>query len=196
MPTAIPVAPLTSRLGSAEGRTLGSVERVVEVGAEVDRVLVEVGQDIEGRQRQAGLGVAHGGRRIAVHGAEVALPVDQHGAHGEVLRHAGHGFVDRGIAMRVILTQHLADDTRGFLVGRVGADAHVVHGIQDAALHGLQAVACIRQGARDDDGHGVVEIRLLHLVIDIDLAYLSSVHEGPIYSAQIADLESAHVRVA
>jgi hypothetical protein len=62
--------------------------------------------------RHAHLGVAHRRRRVAVHRAEVALPVDQHVAHRERLRHAHDGVVDRRVAVRVVLTDDVADDTR------------------------------------------------------------------------------------
>ena len=84
--------------------------------------------------------------------------------------------------MRMILAEHLTDDTGGFPVGAVGADAHVVHRIQDAALDRLQTVTCIRQGARDDDGHGVIEIRLLHLAVDIYFADETEFHKDSLGS--------------
>ena len=60
--------------------------------------------------REARLGVAHGGRRVAVDGAEVALAVDERVAHGEGLREAHHRLVDGGVAVRVVLTEDLTDD--------------------------------------------------------------------------------------
>src|SRR2546428_80042 len=48
-------------------------QRAVEVGREVDRVLVDVGQQLLSDRGEARLGVAHGRRRIAVDRAEVAL---------------------------------------------------------------------------------------------------------------------------
>ena len=36
-------------------------------------------------------------------------------------------------------------------------------------MNGLQAVAHVGQGAPDDDAHRVVEIRLPHLVFEIDV---------------------------
>jgi multiple antibiotic resistance protein len=43
-----------------------------------------------------------------------------------------------------------------------------VHREQNAPMHGLQAVADIRQRAAHDHAHGVIEIALLHLVGDRD----------------------------
>ena len=68
----------------------GLLAALVVVGPEVDRVLVDVGEQGVGDLGEPGLGVAHGRRRIAVHRAEIALPVDQRQAHAEVLRHADH----------------------------------------------------------------------------------------------------------
>ena len=90
MPTAMPPAPLTSRFGKRAGRTVGSCSALVVVRLEVDGVLVDVGEQRLGRLGEPRLGVAHGRRRIAVHRAEIALPVDQRQAHREVLRHAHH----------------------------------------------------------------------------------------------------------
>ena len=73
---------------------------LVVVGYEVDRFLVDVGQQLVREPRHAHFGVAHGRRRIAVHRAEVALAVDQQVAHRERLRHAHDGVVDRHIAVR------------------------------------------------------------------------------------------------
>ena len=35
-------------------------------------------------------------------------------------------------------------------------------------MHGLEAVAGVRQRAPDDDGHGVVEVGAAHLLLDVD----------------------------
>ena len=106
--------------------------------------------------------------RVAVDRAEVALAVDQRVAQGEILRHARHRVVDGAIAVRVILAEHLADDTGGLLVRRAGPEAHVVHGVQDAPLHRLQAIARIGQRARHDHAHGVIEVGPAHLLVNAD----------------------------
>ena len=70
--------------------------------------------------------------------------------------------------MRVVLTDDVADDARGLLVGAVPVVAELAHRMQHAAVHGLQPVAHVGQRAADDDAHRVVEIRLPHLVFEID----------------------------
>ena len=70
--------------------------------------------------------------------------------------------------MGMVLAEHLAHHARRFLVGAVEAESQLGHGEQHAPVDGLQAVADVRQRPPDDDGHGVVEIRLPHLLFDRD----------------------------
>src|SRR5581483_1266798 len=81
-----------------------------------------------------------------------------------------HRLIDRCVAMWMVLRHHVADGGGALLVARVRAQADLAHGVEDAALHGLEAVAHVRQGARDDHAHRVVEVRLPHLVFDLDRA--------------------------
>ena len=144
----------------------------VVVFLEVDGVLVDVVEQRHRRPAEAAFGVAHGRRRIAVDRTEIALPVDQHQAHGEILRHAHQRVVDRLIAVRVIFAHHVADDARRFDVFLVGRVALLVHRMENAAVHGLQAVAHVGQRARHDHAHGVIEIAALHLLGDGDRAHI------------------------
>ena len=116
--------------------------------------------------RQPAFGVAHRRRRIAVDRAEIALPVDQRQAHGEVLRHAHQRVVDRLVAVRVVFAHHVADDARRLHVLLVGRVPLLVHRVEDAPVHRLEAVARVGQRARHDHAHGVIEIGALHLVRD------------------------------
>src|SRR5690606_17078057 len=65
------------------------------------------------------------------------------------------------------LAEHLADDTRALAVWGIGADAHVVHGEEDAPVNRLKAIARVGQGAGHDHAHSVVEIRFSHLFVDV-----------------------------
>ena len=57
---------------------------------------------------------------IAIDGPKVALTIHQRITHGEVLGHASHGIVHGCIAVGMVFTQHLTDDTGAFAVGGVG----------------------------------------------------------------------------
>ena len=106
---------------------------------------------------------------VAVNIAEVTLPFDQRITDGKVLSQTHHGVVDRRIAVGVELTEHVADDTGGLTCGFVGVEVKLrAHIVEDAAVHGLHAVAHVRQRTRHDDRHRIVDVRRLHLLFDID----------------------------
>ena len=154
-------------------RELGRQDRRLLLGAvvvvdEVDRLLVDVGEHLGRDRGQARLGVAHRRRVVAVDRAEVALPVDQRVAHREVLGEADEGVVEGDVAVRVVLAHHLADDRGALAEGAGRRQAHLAHRVQDPAVDRLEAVADVRQRARDDDAHRVVEVRDAHLVLDAD----------------------------
>ncbi len=142
------------------------LQAVVVVGLEVDGVLVEVVEQELSDLGKARLGIALGRGRIAVNGAEVALPIDERHAHREVLRKAHERVVDGEVAVRVEVAHRVADDLRRLHVLLVPVEAQPLHRVEDAPVHGLQAVAYVGQRARDDHAHRVLEVGALHLVGD------------------------------
>ena len=140
----------------------------VIIGLEVDRVLVDVAEQEVGDLGEPRFGVAHRGRRIGIHRAEIALAVDQRHAHRPVLRHAGQRVVNRAVAMRVIFTHDVTDDAARLAIGPPGDIARFLAGMEDAAMDRLQPVADVGQRAADDHRHGVIEVAGLHLLDDGD----------------------------
>ena len=138
----------------------------VVVGLEVDGVGVEVAQHLARERREPRLRVPHRRGGVVVDGAEVALAVDERVAHREVLRQPHERVVDRRVAVRVEVAHHVADDAGALGVRPVGLQAGLVHGEQDAAVDGLQAVADVGQRAPDDDGHRVVQVGGAHLLLE------------------------------
>jgi len=165
MPTAMPP---DQQVGQTRGQHQGFLLAAVVVGAEVDGFLVDVGQHLVGDLRQANFGVTHGGGVVAVHRAKVALTVHQHVAQRKILRHAHDGVVHRAVAVRVVLADHVADDARRFLVRPVPVVVQLVHGVEHAPVHGLQAIAGIGQGAAHDHAHGVIQVASPHLLFQTD----------------------------
>ena len=149
------------------GHHAGLLQRVVEVGLKINRVLVQVVEHFVGDALEAGLGVAHGGRRVAVDRAKVALTVHQRIAQAPVLGHAHHGVVHGRIAVRVVFTQHLSHDAGRFFVRFIVAHAQLAHAIEHTPMHGLEAIAHIGQSPGDDDRHRIIDVRAPHLVFDV-----------------------------
>jgi hypothetical protein len=140
----------------------------VVVRPEIHRFLVEIGEQLVRDLRHADLGVAHGRGVVAVHRAEIALAVDQGITQAEVLRHAHDRVVHRGIAVRMVLADHVADDARRLLVRLVPVVRKLVHRIEDAAMDGLEAVTDIGERASHDHAHGVIEVGASHLLLEAD----------------------------
>jgi hypothetical protein len=175
--------------GGAVGEQIGKARRqdhrlavVAVIGrAEIDRILVEPVEHRRGDRRQAALGIAHRRGVIAVDIAEIALPVDQRIALGEILGEADQRLVDRDLAVRVEAADHVADDAGAFLVAGGGIETQFAHRVEDAAMHRLQPVAHIRQRARHDRRQRVGQVALAERVGEVDIADFA--HEASVAAA-------------
>ena len=141
---------------------------LVVVGDEVDRLLLQVGHQVVGQPLEPRLRVAHRRRQVPVDRAEVPLAVHQGIAHVELLRQPDERVVDRGVPVRVEVAHHLADNLGALAVPAIARQSHVAHAVQHAPVRGLQAVADVGKRATDDHAHGVIHVRALHLVFDVD----------------------------
>ena len=169
MPTAIPPEPFTSRFGKRLGRTTGCCSYPSKFGTK-STVSASMSRSISiAMGRETRLGVPVRGGRIAVDGAEVAVPVDERVAQRPVLGHPDEGVVHGLVAVRVVLLQHVADHGGGLAVRAVGAVARLEHRPEDPLVDRLQPVADVGQRAADDDRHRVVEVRALDLVLELDV---------------------------
>ena len=173
----------------AGGQDGGFLVAAVVVVLEVDAFLVDVADHLHGQGSHLALGVTGGCGAEVAGGAEVTLAGDEGVAQRPGLHEAREGVVDRDVAVRVVVTHDLADDAGGLGERGGGAVSAVVHGVQDTAVDGLEAVAHVGQGAPDDDAHGVVEVGALHLLLQVDLADALGVRDVP----RVSSLLVAHV---
>ena len=138
----------------------------VVVGAERHRVLIDLGEQLVAEPRQAALGVAHRRGAVTVERAEVARSVDERVAQREGLRHAHQRLVERRVAVRVEASHHVADHGGALAVLAVGGEVLLPHRVQDPALHRLEAVADVGQGARRDHRQRVVQVPRLRGLVE------------------------------
>jgi hypothetical protein len=68
----------------------------------------------------------------------------------------------------VILTNHVTDNACRLFIGLVPVVVQLSHRKQGTAMDRFQPVTHIRQCAPDNYAHGVIQVRLLHLVFEID----------------------------
>ena len=156
--------PVYKQVGKAAGQRQWLGFRFVEVGSEINGVLFDVPKHFGGDLGHARLGITHGGRSVAVYGAEVAVPLHKHVAHGKRLGQPHKRVVYGGVAVRVVFAQHVAHYARAFSERLVGLKAKLVHRVQYAPVDGLEAVAHIGERAVDYYGHGVRNEGFFHLV--------------------------------
>ena len=69
--------------------------------------------------------------------------------------------------MRVIILKHFTDHAGALVVRSVVEQSLAKHGVKDAALDGLEAVADIRKRAADDDRHRIINVGCLHDLRDV-----------------------------
>ena len=184
------------QIGETRRQNRRLVLLAVVIGLEVDGAFVKIFEQRERRLCEPGLGVAHRRRRIVVDRSEIALPVDERQPHRKGLRHAHKRVVDRRVAMRMIFTHHVADDARRLHIGLIGRVAVLVHREQNAPMHGLQPVTHVRQRARHDHAHRVIEIAALHLVGDRNRPYVRAGLVGIVFLGVVVGQVSASSRIA
>ena len=145
-------------IGVGGGQQRRLLHGVVVVVRKVHGVAVQIPEQLGADGRQLCLGVAAGGvgHIPGVHLAEVALAVHKGVQQGLVaLGQTHHGLIDGLIAVGV-QAHGLAHDVGG-LGAAAGEKPHLVHGIQELAVSGLEAVD-LRNGTGDDNAHGVGHI--------------------------------------
>ena len=127
---------------------------------EIDRVFVDAIDQKVRDLSQPRFGVSHGGRIIAVHVAEIALPIYQRITLGKILRETHERVIDRLIAVRMEFADDVADDAGAFLEGRAGVETQQLHGVQQPSMNRLESVARVRERAAGDGGERVLQIAL------------------------------------
>jgi hypothetical protein len=65
------------------------------------------------------------------------LTINQHVTQGEILRHTNDGVVNGGVTVRMVLTDHVTDDTGRLLVRPVPVVIELMHREQNTTVNGL-----------------------------------------------------------
>jgi hypothetical protein len=125
---------IADQLGEAPRQDHRLLFGLVVVLDEVDRLLLDVLEHVDGRTGHARFGVTHRGRVVRARAAEVALLVDQAVAHVPVLAHAHQRRVDDRLTVRVIVTRGVAADLGALTVLATRPQVELVHRVEDAAL--------------------------------------------------------------
>ena len=163
------ISAIDQEVGNLGGHDGWFLQGVIEVVDHVDGLFLKVVHRALSHLGEAALGVTHGSWRVAIDRPEVALPVDELVAHVPILPHAHQSPVYGTVAMGMVFAQDLANDTRAFLVRFVARVANARHSVENTAVDGLEAITHVGQRPCHDDRHGIVDVRGLHLLFNVDL---------------------------
>ena len=131
----------------------------VVVRAHLNRLVPQLGHELFGDRGESRFGVPIGGGGKAHDRAEVPLRMDQRVTERKVLCHPNERVIDRHRPVRVIVAARITGNFRALVRLAVGREAQPLeHDVQDATLHRLKTVAHVRQRARRDDRHRVVQV--------------------------------------
>ena len=163
---------IDQQIGNPRRQYFRHLQSAIIVINEINCFLVKVSQQFMGDLLHADFGVSHSSCIVAIERAKITLTVNKRVAHTKILRHAHDGIVGSVVAMWVILTDDITNNPRRLHVGTIESIVQVIHGEQHSPMHGLQAIANIRQGPAYDDAHCVVKIRLAQFIFNIDGRYM------------------------
>ena len=159
---------VTDQVRKFSGEDTGLRSFVIEGRLEINRILFDIFQHLDGERRHTRFRIAVGGGWVIVDTAEVSLTIHQRIAEGEGLCHTHHGQVDRLISVRVIVTNSLPDDLRRLEVPVRRRQIEISHRIENATLNRLEAISHVRQSAGDNSRHRIAQIRVPHFLGNLD----------------------------
>ena len=146
----------------------------IEVVAEINRILLNIGQHLNANLVHAGLSIARCCWLITVHRTEVTLTLNERIAHLPRLSKVHHRHINRRITMWVVFTHYFTDDTRGLNSSMWSLPAVLIHCIQDTAVNRLQTIAYIWKRTINQDRHRIAKETILHHILNRQLFYAIS----------------------
>ena len=119
------------------GQHVRLFQTVVVVRGEIDRVLLNILQHFHRKLTHASFRVTVCSRRVAVYGTEVAVAVNEHIAHGKILRKTHQRVINRSIAVRMVAAQYGTDGIRALSVSLFRPQSVFIHGVENTAVDRL-----------------------------------------------------------
>ena len=157
------------KIGITAGEYSGFLFRFIKVRYEIYRIFIDIGQHLHGNLGKPGLCITHGGRAVAVLGTEVSVSVNQRISCGPLLGHINQRPVNGAVAVGMVLTHGIADDTGALSVRLIRTVVQLYHGIQYPSLYRFQTISDVRKGTGGNNTHGIIYIRFFHGLLQIHL---------------------------
>ena len=113
----------------------GFVFFFIVVELEIDSFFVDIGHQLMCQSRHTRFGVTHRCRGVTIDRTKVTLTIDQHVTQRERLCHSHQRVVNCSVAMRVVFTDHVTDDTGRFVIRLIAMRAEFMHREKYAAVN-------------------------------------------------------------
>ena len=146
------------QIGNLGGQNGGLVQRAIVVRSEIDGILFDISQKLACQPGHAHFRITHGCRGVPVNGAEVALTIHKGIAHAEVLGQTHQGIVHGRVAMGMVFTYDITNDTGRLLVSPVIDVSKLGHSVQNTPMHRLQTISGVRNGTTDNDRQRIFQV--------------------------------------
>ena len=92
-----------------------------------------------------------------------------------VLGHVNQGTVNRTVAVRMVFSHCITDNTRTLTIRFVRCVIHFIHGVENTSLHRFETITYIRQGSCHNDGHGVFKEVSSDFLGEVCFCYISRI---------------------
>ena len=100
---------IDKQIGYAGGQYSRLCLGIVVVGGEVNGAFIQICKQLVRDARHTHFGVTHCCRRVTIDRTKVTLPVNQHVAHRERLRHTDNSVVNCRVTVRMVFTDNITD---------------------------------------------------------------------------------------
>ena len=125
-------------VGDLDGEHLGFLLVLIEVGHKIHDIFIQIRKKSLFRDLlETRLSITHRRGAVALYVAEISVTVDQRDLFFEILCHDDQRVIDRTVAVGMIFTHRIADDSRALSEGSVRPDPELMHVIKSSSLHGF-----------------------------------------------------------
>ena len=126
------------KVGDLDGEHFRFFLVLIEVRNKIHDIFIEIRKKSFFRDLlKPRLGIAHCRGAVAFYIAEVSVAVDQGDLFFEILCHDDQRVIDRTVAVGMIFTHRIADDSGALSEGPVRSDPELMHVVKSSSLYGF-----------------------------------------------------------
>ena len=142
---------------------------IVKVRNHIYRFFVDVRSHFLGNLRHLCFGITVSCRRVTGNSTKVTLRSYSCIPLSKILTKAHKGIVNRGITMRMIMTQNFTDNSSTFFWLATARKIKFIHSVHNSPVNRFKPIPNIRQGTLNNYRHRIIDISLLNFIFNWNL---------------------------